>query len=356
VTPCWDGLLLLDKPPGPTSHDIVDRVRRATHTRRVGHAGTLDPPATGLLVAVLGRATRLVRFLPDAPKGYSGTFRLGVTTATDDLTGATLTRHDGPLPAHEQVVSAAARFVGSLLQTPPSISARSVGGKRLYRLARRGRAVTAPAVRVQVERLEIEPLAEPGLYAFSAEVSAGTYVRSLVRDLGWALECGAAVDTLRRTRIGPLGVEDALLVSPDGPIDRGARPAPCRPRLAPRRPPVIAWRGFGFLCPCTHSGPLAPDDGSGGERSVAIDALNKTDLIKDYRTHESDTGSPEVQIALITKRIEYLTDHFRSHAKDYHSRLGLMKMVGKRRRLLDYLKRKDFDRYQSIIGRLGIRK
>jgi len=220
VTPCWDGLLLLDKPPGPTSHDIVDRVRRATHTRRVGHAGTLDPPATGLLVAVLGRATRLVRFLPDAPKGYSGTFRLGVTTATDDLTGATLTRHDGPLPAHEQVVSAAARFVGSLLQTPPSISARSVGGKRLYRLARRGRAITAPAVRVQVERLEIEPLAEPGLYAFSAEVSAGTYVRSLVRDLGWALECGAAVDTLRRTRIGPLGVEDALLVSPDGPIDR----------------------------------------------------------------------------------------------------------------------------------------
>ena len=89
---------------------------------------------------------------------------------------------------------------------------------------------------------------------------------------------------------------------------------------------------------------------------MAIDALNKTNLIKDYRTHESDTGSPEVQIALITKRIEYLTDHFRSHAKDYHSRLGLMKMVGKRRRLLDYLKRKDFDRYQSIIGRLGIRK
>ena len=89
---------------------------------------------------------------------------------------------------------------------------------------------------------------------------------------------------------------------------------------------------------------------------MAIDALNQTDLIKDYRTHESDTGSPEVQIALITKRIEYLTDHFRSHAKDYHSRLGLMKMVGKRRRLLDYLKRKDFDRYQSIIGRLGIRK
>lgn len=89
---------------------------------------------------------------------------------------------------------------------------------------------------------------------------------------------------------------------------------------------------------------------------MALNAASKNDLIKDYRTHESDTGSPEVQIALLTKRIEYLTDHFRTHAKDYHSRLGLMKMVGKRRRLLDYLKRKDFERYQRIIGRLGIRK
>jgi small subunit ribosomal protein S15 len=98
------------------------------------------------------------------------------------------------------------------------------------------------------------------------------------------------------------------------------------------------------------------DDGSGGGRSVALDAAGKTGLIQDYRTHDSDTGSPEVQVALLTKRIEYLTDHFRTHAKDYHSRLGLMKMVGKRRRLLDYLKRKDFERYQRIIGRLGIRK
>ena len=89
---------------------------------------------------------------------------------------------------------------------------------------------------------------------------------------------------------------------------------------------------------------------------MAIDAIHKNDLIKDFRTHDSDTGSPEVQIALITKRIEHLTGHFQNHAKDYHSRLGLMKMVGKRRRLLDYLKRKDFERYQSIIGRLGIRK
>jgi small subunit ribosomal protein S15 len=89
---------------------------------------------------------------------------------------------------------------------------------------------------------------------------------------------------------------------------------------------------------------------------VTLDVNSKTDVIKDFRTHDSDTGSPEVQVAILTKRIEHLTDHFRSHAKDYHSRLGLMKMVGKRRRLLDYLKRKDFDRYQRIIGRLGIRK
>src|SRR5262249_42389813 len=103
------------------------------------------------------------------------------------------------------------------------------------------------------------------------------------------------------------------------------------------------------------SGPIAHVDGSGGE-IVALDVARKTDLIQDFRTHASDTGSPEVQIALLTKRVEHLTEHFRSHAKDYHSRLGLIKRVGKRRRLLDYLKRKDFERYQRIIARLGIRK
>lgn len=221
MTVVGDGLLLVDKPAGPTSHDVVARVRAAAGGMRTGHTGTLDPPATGLLVLLLGRATRLARFVPDAPKRYEGTLRFGVTTTTDDLAGEILARHDGPLPEFEAIEDAATRFLGAQAQVPPAVSARKVGGRRLYVRSHRGTiAVEAPPAAIEVARFTLAPTAEPAVASFAVEASTGTYVRALVRDLGRALGCGAAVASLRRTTIGPFEVADAL------PVPRDDRPDP----------------------------------------------------------------------------------------------------------------------------------
>ena len=208
--PSDEGLLLVDKPRGPTSHDIVDVARRVLGLRRIGHTGTLDPGATGLMALVIGRATRLARFVTASPKCYVGTIRLGVSTATDDAEGEVTARHSGPLPGPEAIAAAASALTGRRLQTPPSVSARRVGGERLYRLARRGISVVPSATEVVVDRLDVRGSGDEGVVAFEAVVSAGTYIRSLARDLGAALGCGASVLTLRRTAIGPLRVDLAV--------------------------------------------------------------------------------------------------------------------------------------------------
>jgi len=209
MSTAWEGMLLVDKPAGPTSHDVVAAIRRATGQSRAGHTGTLDPPATGLLVLLLGAATRLAAYVPAAPKVYAGTFRLGVTTLTDDLSEPVTAQHQGPLPPDGCVREEAARFVGSGRQIPPSISARHVAGRRLYRAARKGVRIDAPDSAIHVERFDVEPGEDAGSWRFEASVSTGTYIRAIVRDLGAALGCGAAVASLRRTRIGPLDVGSA---------------------------------------------------------------------------------------------------------------------------------------------------
>jgi tRNA pseudouridine55 synthase len=218
-----DGLLLLDKPQGPTSHDLVARVRKGLGVRRVGHGGTLDPMATGLMPIVVGRATRLVRFLPTSPKVYEGRIRLGETTDSDDVTGEVLLRHDGPLPSSDAVLDAARTFLGRQLQRPPSVSARKIEGKRMYRMAREGAPVEAPPTEVLITRLDLEPTERPDEYGFVAEVSGGTYIRAIARDLGSRLDCGGTLASLRRTAIGPMNVLDALAV--------GADERPARDRL-----------------------------------------------------------------------------------------------------------------------------
>jgi len=204
-----DGVLVVDKPAGPTSHDIVDRARRVLGTRRVGHTGTLDPFATGVLPLCLGRATRLARFLTAGEKAYRARLRLGFATTTDDLTGE-------PLGAPREVdfspstlESALAALVGDLDQVPPAFSARQVGGQRLYELARRGEAVARAASPVSVYALE---LVSRGASTLELDVrcSAGTYVRALARDLGERLGCGAHLVSLRRTRSGGFGLENAV--------------------------------------------------------------------------------------------------------------------------------------------------
>jgi tRNA pseudouridine55 synthase len=201
------GLVVVDKPAGMTSHDVVGRCRRIFGTRKVGHAGTLDPMATGLLLMGLGRATRLLRFLGELPKVYEGSAVLGVETTTLDADGEVVRR--SPVDLSEAALrDAMARFVGEIDQTPPAYSAVKVHGRKLYEAARKGEALEAAPRRVRVSSFDLVRF-DPLGFDFRATVSAGTYVRALVADVGTALGCGAHLTRLRRTAIGPFRVEDA---------------------------------------------------------------------------------------------------------------------------------------------------
>jgi tRNA pseudouridine55 synthase len=206
----------VDKPVGLTSHDAVQRVRRALRTRQVGHTGTLDPFATGLLVVLVGRATRLARFVESEAKTYLATARLGVRTDTDDRTGAVLEERPVPVLGRTQLEQALAGFAGAQRQRPPAFSAKHVDGERSYRLARRGAAVDPPELSVTVHRIELVAW-EPPEVTFRATVSAGTYLRAIGRDLGERLGVGGHLTALRREAIGGLRVEDAVPVDRVGP-------------------------------------------------------------------------------------------------------------------------------------------
>jgi tRNA pseudouridine55 synthase len=211
-----NGLLLIDKPAGITSHDAVDRVRRAIGIRKVGHAGTLDPIATGLLLIGVGRATRLLRFLGDLPKMYEGTGLLGVETTTLDADGDVVARSDVDGVTEERLRAAMSRFVGEIEQTPPAYSAVKVGGRKLYEAARRGDPLVAPPRHVTVHRFDLQRF-DPPAFDVVVECSAGTYVRSLVADLGRDLGPGAHLTALRRTAIGPFRVANARPPGDPGP-------------------------------------------------------------------------------------------------------------------------------------------
>ena len=189
---------------------MVHRVRRALRTRAVGHTGTLDPFATGLLVVLVGRATRLARFLDGQPKTYLATARLGIATDTDDLTGVPLEGGSGRSGAGADEIGAAlAGFRGPHLQRPPAYSAKHVGGERSYALARRGEAVALEPVAVTVHAIDLVSVAGADV-TFRVAVSAGTYIRAIARDLGERLGTGAHLVSLRRERIGSLDVRDAV--------------------------------------------------------------------------------------------------------------------------------------------------
>ena len=202
------GVLLIDKPVGPTSHDVVARLRQVTRERSIGHAGTLDPRATGLLVLLLGKATRLATLLSGQDKTYEAVLRLGWSTTTDDAAGERLDEPSGPLPSEEELTEALAEFAGSFEQIPPQHSAKKVDGHKAYDLARRDQHVDLKAATVTVRSLTFVGR-EDDLVRLTMTVGAGFYVRSLARDLGAQLGCGAHLHALRRTRSGAFSVENA---------------------------------------------------------------------------------------------------------------------------------------------------
>jgi tRNA pseudouridine55 synthase len=215
AAPGPEGLLLIDKPAGLTSHDAVAMVRRALDTKKVGHSGTLDPMATGLLVMGVGRATRLLRFLGSLPKTYEGSMRLGVQTTTLDAEGE-ITATSSVEAGAGDVANAMAALVGDSMQTPPAYSAVKVGGRKLYDAARKGESLMAEPRPIHVESFELLGY-EEAVAAFRVVCGGGTYVRVLAADVGAALGCGAHLTRLRRTAVGPFDVSRA--VAPDAARD-----------------------------------------------------------------------------------------------------------------------------------------
>jgi tRNA pseudouridine55 synthase len=204
-----NGVLLIDKPQGPTSHDVVARIRAVSREKRVGHTGTLDPLATGLLPLVLGRATRLSSFLMGQDKTYAAVVRLGQSTSTDDAAGEPLGARSARLPARVDVEEALAGFRGAFEQVPPRHSAKRVDGQKAYDLARQDKPVLLAPVPVVVERLEIRAVDGPDVH-LDVVASSGFYVRALARDLGERLGCGAHLVSLCRTAVGAFALERAV--------------------------------------------------------------------------------------------------------------------------------------------------
>ena len=206
------GLVVVDKPAGMTSHDVVSRLRRLLNTRRIGHAGTLDPMATGVLVCGVQRATKLLGYLPLEPKIYRGTVRLGVSTSTDDADGEPTGILDASKVGEPVILAGIADLSGAIEQVPSAVSAVKVGGRRAYALARAGEQVTLAARPVSVSRFELVELRRGDRVTdldVLVECSGGTYVRALARDLGAALGVGGHLTALRRTRVGPFGLDVA---------------------------------------------------------------------------------------------------------------------------------------------------
>jgi tRNA pseudouridine55 synthase len=206
------GVVNLDKPVGPTSHDMVGLLRRLTGSRRIGHAGTLDPLASGVLPILVGGATRFSEDLTGGAKRYDAVIRLGATSATDDGEGP-IVPGDTPVPDDEAITAALASFVGTFDQLPPAYSARKLGGKIAYRAARSGDALALAPRRVTVQALDLRSITRDGATADVAvdlRCGAGTYVRAIARDVGQALGCGGYLSALRRTEAAGLYVADAL--------------------------------------------------------------------------------------------------------------------------------------------------
>jgi len=245
-----DGALVLDKPKGITSHDAVAAARRLLREKRIGHAGTLDPLATGVLVLLCGRATRLSRFIMASDKTYEARILFGVTTDTYDITG-TITSQSASAPAMAEIERALPSLRGSYLQTPPAFSAKKVQGERAYAMARRQEAVELSAVPVTVSHLDVTAVEGPRLTVVLT-CSAGFYVRSFAHALGQLTGTGACLEDLRRTRSGDFAVEDAVrlddvqasdnLATRVIPIDRLLRSLPAKVLTAEGRQYVAHGR------------------------------------------------------------------------------------------------------------------
>jgi len=206
-----EGILLVDKPQGITSHDVVYKMRRIFHIKKIGHAGTLDPMATGLLLMLIGKATKVSQFLMSMDKEYTGTIRLGQSTDSQDADGELVQERPVPELSEAMLLKEMKRFIGDQYQTPPMFSAKKVNGQTLYKLARQGKTVEREPRVIHIARFEMTRFAPPEI-DFLVACSKGTYVRTIAHDLGESLGCGGHLLALRRTGVGKFRIEKAATI------------------------------------------------------------------------------------------------------------------------------------------------
>lgn len=289
-----DGLVVVDKPAGWTSHDVVAKSRGLLGTRKVGHSGTLDPDATGVLLLGVGRVTRLLKFLTALPKTYTCEIVFGVETSTLDASGEVTVRHDMAGVTFAEVEAGARSLTGAILQIPPMVSAVKVDGKRLHALAREGIEVERAPRPVIVHRFEVAPTDDPLVVRAEVECSSGTYVRTLAADLGTALGGGAHLRDLRRTAIGSFTLADAVPLEQVGP--------------EVVRTPAVAMRDLSSVVvddderlDVGHGKVLAADDRFAGDGPWAV--LDTTGaLLAVYARHRGATVKPDVVVAPVDGR------------------------------------------------------
>lgn len=284
-----DGLVVVDKAAGWTSHDVVAKSRGLLGTRKVGHSGTLDPDATGVLLLGVGRVTRLLKFLTALPKTYTCDIVLGVETTTLDASGEVTAEHDMTSVTFVDIEAASRALTGDILQVPPMVSAVKVDGKRLHSLARQGIEVEREPRPVTIHRFDVAPTADPLVVRAEVECSSGTYVRTLAADLGSALGGGAHLRDLRRTAIGSFGVAEAAPLESVGPESI--------------LPPAVAMRDLASVTvddterlAVGHGKVLPIDERFVGDGPWAVLADDGA-LLAVYRAHRGDSVKPDVVVA-----------------------------------------------------------
>ncbi len=283
-----NGFVVVDKPSGWTSHDVVAKSRGIHGTRKVGHSGTLDPMATGVLVLGVGSGTKLLRFMSGLDKTYEARIHFGVETDTLDAEGRVVARHDMPAPTAQEVQRGADRLTGDLMQVPPMVSALKVGGRRLHELAREGKEVHREPRPVTVGRFSTSPTRDPMEFSALIDCSAGTYVRVLAADLGAALGGGAHLSALRRLRVGPFGAAEShpMESAPVLPLEEVGRLMP----TVEVDPELAAAVGNGAVLTRGRLGVSEEDDGP-----WAVLAADRG-LLAVYEAHRGDTVKPAVVI------------------------------------------------------------
>ncbi|KAJ6644809.1 tRNA pseudouridine synthase B [Pseudolycoriella hygida] len=361
--------LNLYKPKGISSAKLVSIVKKVFPTHKVGHCGTLDVEAEGVLPIAVGEATKLVRVLVDTKKTYIFTIQFGKKTDTADSSGKVLMSTD-MIPNYEQCVSICKNFTGILAQYPPAFSAIKVNGVRSYKLARQNSRKELPILAprnitiYKLECLNFNPLKREATY--KAECSKGTYIRTLGEDIALSLQSLAFVVELRRSKVGLFTASDAiklieldltnqeiireLLIINSIKIEAVLDGILVLDVTLEQATKIV----YGQKCYFDHLNDTDLIWIRCNGKLLAIE--RKQQIIAQYAKSENDTGSDEVVCAILTERINNLTEHFKTNHKDFSSRRGLLMLVGRRRKLLNYIKKKSLSNYLAFINKLGIRK